>query len=236
MKRPIPSRFHLLCGLLLAAAARAQPSPTAVAGFDSYVTHFETARSPLQQPSGATLIEHLPTSLAAPGAMLQHWRATTFVPGVRAAELEQLLRAFDSWPQRFAPQVLLAHAVQTAPDRYLATLRVRQKHVLTVVLDSSYDVTFSPGSSTSRSTRIYELDSTGRPLADAQAHGFLWRLNTYWSYGERPGGLLIQIDSISLSRSIPPGLGWALRPYVESVPRESLEFTLNSAVRAITPR
>ena len=68
----------------------------------------------------------------------------------------------------------------------------------------------------------------------AEEHGFLWRQNTYWSYEERDGGLYLQIESVSLSRSIPTGLGWALRPYVESVPRESLEFTLRSACEAIT--
>ncbi len=46
-------------------------------------------------------------------------------------------------------------------------------------------------------------------------------------------GLYVQIESVSLSRAIPAGLGWALRPYVESVPRESLEFTLRSARDAI---
>ena len=66
-----------------------------------------------------------------------------------------------------------------------------------------------------------------------EEHGFLWRLNTYWSYEERDGGLYMQIESVSLTRSIPAGLGWAVGPFVESVPRESLEFTLRSACNAL---
>jgi len=121
-------------------------------------------------------------------------------------------------------------------------MRVRQKHVITVVMDTTYDVTLGRlnaqhGYSTSRSTRISEIDSPGtdreRALNSSEEHGFLWRLNTYWSYEERGGGLYLQVESISLSRSIPLGLGWALRPYVENVPRESLEFTLRSARNAI---
>ena len=42
----------------------------------------------------------------------------------------------------------------------------------------------------------------------AQAHGFMWRLNTYWTWEERDSGLYMQIESVSLSRSIPSGLGW----------------------------
>ena len=116
-------------------------------------------------------------------------------------------------------------------------MRVRQKHVITVVMDTSYDITFGRldarhGYSVSRSTRISEIDSPGtgreRVLSSEEEHGFLWRLNTYWSYEERDGGLYMQVESVSLTRSIPTGLGWAVRPYVESVPRESLEFTLRA--------
>ena len=45
-------------------------------------------------------------------------------------------------------------------------------------------------------------------------------MNTYWSYEERDGGLYMQIESVSLTRSIPTGLGWAIGPFVESVPRD----------------
>jgi len=43
----------------------------------------------------------------------------------------------------------------------------------------------------------------------------------------------MQIESVSLTRSIPAGLGWAVAPFVESVPRESLEFTLRSVCNAL---
>jgi len=121
-------------------------------------------------------------------------------------------------------------------------MRVRQRHVLTVVMDTAYDVTFARldplhGYSISRSTQITEIDSPGtrheRELTSSEEHGFLWRLNTYWSYEEHDGGLYMQIESVSLTRSIPTGLGWAIGPFVESVPRESLEFTLRSTCNAL---
>ena len=43
----------------------------------------------------------------------------------------------------------------------------------------------------------------------------------------------MQIETVSLTRSIPLGLGWAIRPYVVSIPRESLEFTLRAATAAL---
>src|SRR5262249_23006416 len=72
-----------------------------------------------------------------------------------------------------------------------------------------------------------------RTLLPAEEHGFLWRQNTYWSYEEQNGGLYIQVESISLTRSVPRGLGWAVGPYVQSIPRESLEFTLQCVCDAL---
>jgi hypothetical protein len=128
------------------------------------------------------------------------------------------------------------------PSHFTVTMRVRQHHVITVVMDATYDTTFGRldalhAYSISRSTRISEIGWAGtaqeRALSDGEEHGFLWRLNTYWSYEERNGGLYMQIESVSLTRSIPAGLGWLIRPFLESVPRESLEFTLQAVCNAL---
>jgi hypothetical protein len=260
-------RFSILCGVLLALTAPrrgwGEPSPAAVAAFNTYAAGVEARlglqhRSPdnfvaqagpdaqrdLRLRQGEVIIEKLTPATEAdlPGALLHHWRGTAFAPGVTAVEFERMLRDFKEYPQRFAPQVVQAKVLAEQGDHLVASMRVRQKHVLTVVMDTTYDVTFGrldakDGYSTSRSTRIYEIDAPGtsheRALSATEEHGFLWRMNTYWTYEERDGGLYIQIESVSLSRSIPTGLGWAIRPFVESVPRESLEFTLRSACNAL---
>jgi hypothetical protein len=152
------------------------------------------------------------------------------------------MRNFNSYPQHFSPQVLQAKVLTPGGDRMQAWMRVRQRHVITVVMDTTYDITFGQldgrhGYSVSESTRIAEIEAEGtsaeRTLSANEEHGFLWRLNTYWSYSEQDGGLYLQIEAVSLTRSIPRGVGWAVRPYVESIPRESLEFTLRSACNAL---
>jgi len=193
---------------------------------------------------GELIIEQLTPATGAdlPGAMLHHWRGTAFAAGAKAADFEGLMRNFNAYPQRFSPQVLQAKLLTQHEDRLQAEMRVRQRHVITVVMDTTYDIIYGRldakhGYSISRSMRISEIGSPGtgeeRVLNSDEEHGFLWRLNTYWSYEERDGGLYIQVESISLTRSIPHGLGWAVRPFVESVPRESLEFTLRSTCNAL---
>lgn len=181
-----------------------------------------------------------------PGAMLHDWRGTAFVRGATVADFERLMKNFDAYPQRFSPQVtqakILTKQAGGDPNHFTVLMRVRQHHVITVVMDTTYDVRFERleaqhAYSISRSTRISEIGSPGtakeHALSGSEEHGFLCRLNTYWSCEERDGGLYIQIESVSLTRSIPAGLGWVIRPFVESVPRESLEFSLHAVCNAL---
>jgi hypothetical protein len=244
----------------------AEPPAAAVSAFDSYIATVESrlaqqhrsqtaflapvtpasksTESETRLRRGELIVEQLTPSTGAdmPGAMLHHWRGTAFVAGATAADFERLMKDFNAYPQHFSPQVLQAKILTQQDDRLQALMRVRQQHVITVVMDTAYDITFGRldaqhGYSISRSTKISEIDSPGasseRALNSSQEHGFLWRLNTYWSCEERDGGLYMQIESVSLTRSIPTGLAWAIRPFVESVPRESLEFTLRSACNAL---
>jgi hypothetical protein len=240
-----------------ALALPAQPPPAAISTFESYVSSVESQLASRHRDPAAFLAPGTPVhptdlvvqEIQAPfatGAMLHHWRGTAFAPGASATDFERLLRDFNSYPRQYAPQVLSARVFpgpDPGPGKQLqVSMRVRQKHVLTVVLDSTYDVTFAqldPAHrySLSRSVHISEIDDPGsareRSLTPAEEHGFLWRLNTYWTWEERDGGLYLQVETISLSRSIPHGLAWAVRPFVESVPRESLEFTLRCALTAL---
>jgi len=174
--------------------------------------------------------------------MLHHWRGTAFAPGAKAADFERLLMDVNAYPQRYAPQVIQASILGQQGDGLQVKMRARQQHVITVVMDTTYNLSFGTldlrhGYTIARSTQIAEIDAAGtakeRALGPGEEHGFLWRLNTYWSYVERDGGLYMQIESVSLTRAIPRGLTWALAPFVESVPRESLEFTLRSTCNAL---
>ena len=87
------------------------------------------------------------------------------------------------------------------------------------------------------STRIAEVENAGTPEEREKpvGHdgGYLWRLNTYWRLLTRDGGVYIQCESVSLTRGIPLGLGWIVGPFVTSIPRESLTFTLETTRREL---
>lgn len=262
-------RLTVGCGLLPLLAwpssAWPQPDPAAVAAFDAYVHRLEL-RLDAQHRSrerflaldgfpgteqrlrtGEPIIERRTPEggLDVPDGLLHDWRGTAFVPGGTAEEFEELLRDFSTYPRIFAPDVVRASASPARGDHLQANLRVVQHHILTVVLDTTYDVAFGELDakdrfSISRSAHIAEIADAGtaqeHALSPSQEHGYLWRLNTYWSCAQRDGGLYIQIESVSLTRGIPTGLGWAVRPLIASVPRASLELTLRAASKAIADR
>jgi hypothetical protein len=53
---------------------------------------------------------------------------------------------------------------------------------------------------------------------------------------ERDGGVYVQSEVASLTRDIPAGLGWLVGPFLTSIPRETLLFTLESTRRAVVVR
>lgn len=256
--RSFPAGFALLIAMAATGRAAEAPPPDAVADFNSYVAALE-ARLAQQHRSaaeflapedtarlrrGELIIERLTQSegKSLPGALLHDWRGTAYVPGASAEEFRRLMQDYNDYPRRYAPQVVRARVISHEGNRYQVSMRVRQRHVITVVMDTTYKIVFGRldaehGYSLSHSTNIAEIASPGTPeersLRPAQAHGFLWRMNTYWSYEQRDGGLYIQVESVSLTRSIPTGLGWVVGPFIESVPRDSLAFTLRATCNAL---
>jgi len=239
----------------------AQPKPEAVSDFNTYISQVESrldqqhlspkgflvAEDAARLQAGEQIIARVPPPAGTdlPGAMLHHWRGTAFVPGATAADFDRVMKSFEAYPTVYAPQLVQTSIVSHEGDHFQVQMRTRQKHVITVVMDMTLDVTFGSldeghRHSLSRSTDIKEIESAGtskeRALGPSENRGMLWNLNTYWSSEERDGGLYIQIESVSLSRSIPPGLAWAIKPFVESVPKESLAFTLSATREALSKK
>jgi hypothetical protein len=175
--------YTLLC-LSAPITLLGQLTPAAVASFNEYdkavetrlaqqhtsAAHFIVAPSSTgsveadaRLRAGELIIERLsPTDSDLPGAMLHHWRGTAFVAGAKSAAFERIIRDFHAYPHYFSPQVLDAKVIAQRGDMMQTSMRVRQKHVITVVMDATYDVQFGRldaehGYSTSKSTHISEI-------------------------------------------------------------------------------
>ena len=63
--------------------------------------------------------------------------------------------------------------------------------------------------------------------------GFLWRLNSYWRFEQADGGVYAECEAISLSRDVPPILGWMIKGFLEKFPKESMQNTLRGTKAAV---
>lgn len=191
---------------------------------------------------GGLLIERLRTrsggrDIDVPDALVHHWVGAVFVPGATVDDALALLQDYNRHGEIYRPAVARSKLISRDGDVFRFYLRFFQKKVITVVLNSEHEARFSrPGPDRAEgriySTRIAEVENPDTPqereLPVGRDGGYLWRLNTYWRLLERDGGLYIECESMSLTRGIPFGLGWIVGPFVTSVPRESLEFTLTT--------
>ena len=110
-------------------------------------------------------------------------------------------------------------------DRLRIYMKLRRESVIVVTYNTEHAVEYrrlgeTRASSRSVATKIAELDKAGTPQEREKPagndHGFLWRLNAYWRYEQMNGGVLIECESVSLSRDVPFVLGWFVNPKVEA--------------------
>ena len=174
---------------------------------------------------------------------MHHWIGVVFVPKVTIDRAVALLQDYDRHSLVYAPNVARSRTLSRAGDRFRVDLRFFMKKVVTVVVNSEHEAQFTReaadrASSRIRSTRIAEVENPGTPeekeLPVGHDSGYLWRLNSYWRFLERDGGVYIQSESVTLTRGIPTGLGWVVRPFVTSIPRDTLTFTLETTRTALS--
>jgi hypothetical protein len=172
-----------------------------------------------------------------PGGMLHHWVGTAFVAGATIEEALALLQDYNAHQRIYAPTVAASKLLSRDGDSFRLYLRFVMKKVITVVVNSDHEARFrrpSPDRAEGwiHSTRIAEVEDAGEPTEREKPvgndGGYLWRLNTYWRLLARDGGVYIHCESVSLSRGIPLGFGWIVGPFVTSIPRESMTFTLET--------
>ena len=195
----------------------------------------------IHQPQG----NNATGAVSLPGGLIHDWTGIVFISGASMSQVMSVLQDYDSDERYYAPEVVKSRLLERSANAFRVFLRLKQVHVVTVVLDTEYDVhyTFLDAKhviSRSSSTRIAEVQDVGDPrereMPVGDDHGFLWRLYSYWRLYESEYGVYVQCNAISLTRSVPTGLAWLVRPFLESVPKDSLHFTLEATRNAVAKR
>ncbi len=179
-----------------------------------------------------------------PKGAIHHWLGRVLVPGVT---IDQLMHAVMGAvpPHELQPDVLDSRTLEQEGNSRRVFLRLRREAMFTVHYHTEHDVVFTRRgddrwSSRSVATRIAELedaetpDEREKPIGNDR--GFLWRLNSYWRYEQVGEGVIVECESVSLSRSVPAMLRWMIGPIVNRTARDTLTATLGSMSEVLRER
>ncbi len=177
--------------------------------------------------------------------LIHDWRGAAFVPNATATQVVKVVSDYANHAKTYSPEVVDSKVLDHLGPKYHVFLRLKKKKVLTAVLNTEHRAEYRSVNAMrwygiSRSTRIQEVENARganesiKPVG--QDSGFLWKLNVYWRFAQVAGGTIVECRAISLTRDIPTGLGWIIRPIVRSLPRESLENTLKATRAAVIDR
>ena len=177
-----------------------------------------------------------------PGGMIHDWEGMIFIPGAKLEQVLGVLQDYGKHSEYYAPDVESAKIESRDGDHFRVYMRFRRKKIVTVVLNTEQDVTYFRDSATrehsrSSAVRIREVANPGtkeeKEKSPEDENGFLWQMETWWRMEERDGGVYVQNEAVTLTRDIPAGLGWLIGPFVTSIPKETLEFTMNATRAAV---
>ena len=259
MKKGLLAGFAMI---VATSALVAELTPSIERAFSRYVATRENTRESSLTGDGFLWIDQYPDLVAAarsgeavirtvspknpvelPGGLAHDWIGTVFIPGTTLKQTLAFVQDYANHKNTYRPEVVDSRLVSHQGNDFHTFLRLRKHKVITVLLNSEHDVKYTTidarrAYSRSVSTKIAEVENPGTPdeheLAPADDHGFLWKLNSYWRFEERDGGVWVECEAISLTRDIPFGLGAIVKPIIRDLPAESLEKTLRATSAALS--
>jgi hypothetical protein len=177
-----------------------------------------------------------------PDGMVHHWIGLAFVPGATLKTAEAVLEDYEDYAQIYAPQVRRSRVYGREGEDFKLYMQLYKDSPRRVSYNANFNVQrtrLGPEriASSSISTRIAQLQDPSQPDSSeysvGQDSGYLWRMNDYWRYEQKDGGVYMQVEAISLSRDVPGFLGWIVHPIIRKVARQTMADLLESNRRAI---
>ncbi len=166
---------------------------------------------------------------------IHHWIGAIFVPGMTVQAVVDRIQQNAGHESEHYEDVLASRLIERKGDRLQIFMKLRRTNLITVTYNTEHAVEYkrigtTRASARSVATKITELGNVGTPQEHEKSpdddNGFLWRLNAYWRYEAVQGGVIVECESVSLSRPVPMLLRPVANGMVDRVARESLNRTL----------
>jgi putative flippase GtrA len=243
-----------------AAAGLQAQSPQALKGWDTYVTSIEARfQNVSAEPFFALDVHHanrwrqraqsgaIPMVEVDPPAVrdatMHHWAGAVFVPRTTVDAVVSRMQQGAGRESEHYAEVKASRLLERNGDRFRVFMKLeRDATIMTVTYNTEHAVEYrrvgTRATSRSVSTRIAEVAEAGtareNEIKPGEDHGFLWRLNAYWRFEPMGDGVLVECESVNLSRSVPLLVRPIVGPVANRIARESLERTLTSLRAYVT--
>ena len=229
------------------------PKPTTLAAWDKYVAtvdaRYQNAQSFFaldmkgvknwrqQATAGSVPMAEIDPP-GVPDGKLHHWAGAIYVPKTTVEAVVKRMQDKAGRESEFYQEVKASKLLERDGDRLRVFMRLhRGAYGMSATFNSEHAVEYrrlgpTRASSRSVSTKMAELADPGTPTEREKPAGkdtgFLWRLNAYWRFEQMGDGVLIECESVSLSRSVPLLFRPFITGVVEGIAEESLAGTLKS--------
>lgn len=179
-----------------------------------------------------------------PDGRIHHWVGAMFVPDATVEGVLRTLQARAGRESESYDEVIASKLLARDGPRLRVYMKIeRDATITTVTYNTEHEVVYrtlgaARAASRSAATRIAEVVDAGEPgereKPPGNDSGYLWRLNAYWRYEEVPGGVIVECESVSLSRGVPFMLRPLVTPIANRLARESLRSTLTTLRGVLT--
>lgn len=181
--------------------------------------------------------------------LLNHWLGVMYLPGASVDQVRAVLQNYPNYSSIYQPDVAESKLVKASPDQFDIQLRLhRQVHVkallglnFPVEFNAAFHVQYSQAAQMLRvrsvSTRIAEVKDPKKSHAvefePGNDSGYLWQLRSYWRVYPVAGGVIVECEALSLSRSVPGFVEKMVSYFTTNFPEDSMRNTLNATRTAV---
>jgi hypothetical protein len=181
-----------------------------------------------------------------PSGLIHHWVGAMFLPGVTLDDVNAVFNDYDHYPDFYRPRVVKVKVLRQTDDyQKITTLVVQRTFGVTGAVEADDEIHIIKLDarrvySLSNATRVQEIADYGQPeerlLSENQGPGYVWRTVSMNRLEQRDGGVYIEMEMIGLSRGIPIGFRWLIKPLIEHMPRTIMLETLQDTRNAVSER
>ena len=173
--------------------------------------------------------------------LVHDWYGVVFMPHTTLGRVLNILQDFDHHAGLY-PQVVKSKLIKRSGDDITGYWRLEQKgEMLPAVFDVTQTVHYRKIAAdkwvgVSHANDIRAVEDQGskkeKDLPPGEGIGLMWKLYSYWTLQQVNDGVMAECRTVSLSRGVPGTVAWMIRPFINTVPRESMESTLRNTKKA----